>query len=57
MGKLSDWQKVNPDKPLGRGGQSTVYLVRRPERTEAREQSFATLERWSGQDLSNRQAA
>ena len=54
---MSNWEKVSPDKPLGRGGKSTVYLVRRPERTEARERSFAAIKKWSGQDLSNRQAA
>jgi hypothetical protein len=56
MGKLSDGQKVKHE-PLGKGGQSMVYLVRRPERTEARQRSFAALKAWSGQDLGNQDAA
>jgi len=30
LGNLSDWRKVGP--PLGSGGQSDVWLVRRPQR-------------------------
>lgn len=46
-GTLSDWEKVR-EKPLGKGGQSTVFLVRRPERKTAREKSFKTLEDLAG---------
>jgi hypothetical protein len=52
MGTLNDWEKVRA-VPLGSGGQSTVYLVRKPGRTAAREKSFAVLKALSGQDLSN----
>jgi serine/threonine protein kinase len=57
MGTLADWEKVNPQRPLGSGGQSTVYSVRRPERTKARQRSFAALKVWSGQDLGKQDAA
>lgn len=50
MGNIADWQKVTTD-PLGAGGQSTVYLVRRPERTAQRSQSLKVLQELSGQDL------
>ena len=40
--KKSDWQRVS-EKPLGEGGQSTVYLVRTPERTKERLKSLAAL--------------
>jgi serine/threonine protein kinase len=35
----SDWERVNPEK-LGEGGQSEVYLVCTPQRTEQRARSF-----------------
>jgi serine/threonine protein kinase len=35
----SDWEKVDPTKPLGEGGQSQVFLVHTRERTKEREQS------------------
>jgi hypothetical protein len=47
MGTLSDWEKVRPE-PLGSGGQSTVSLVRRPERRTAREKSFDIIKELSG---------
>jgi len=25
VGKVSDWEKVNPDKPLGRGGEAALH--------------------------------
>jgi serine/threonine protein kinase len=53
MGKLSDWEKVMPE-PLGKGGQSSVFLVRRPDRRIVREKSFETLEKLSGQGLYER---
>jgi serine/threonine protein kinase len=56
MGTLSDWEKVNP-KPLGEGGQSTVYLVRKPERVNARDESFQVLKNLSGQGLHNQSPA
>src|SRR5215469_15454562 len=49
----ANWEKVR-EEPLGSGGQSTVYLVRRPERVRTRIKSFESLKRFSGQDLSNR---
>lgn len=55
MGKLSDWEKVRPD-PLGSGGQSEVFLVRRPTRRAAREKSFEVLTRLSGQGFNDRTA-
>jgi serine/threonine protein kinase len=51
VGTLSDWEKVRPE-PLGAGGQSTVFLVRRPERRTALEKSFSALRDLSGQGLS-----
>jgi serine/threonine protein kinase len=50
MGTLNDWEKVRLE-PLGSGGQSTVYLVRKPERRTARDKSFAMLKALSGQTL------
>jgi serine/threonine protein kinase len=50
MGTVSDWEKVRLE-PLGSGGQSTVFLVRRPERRAAREKSFDTIKELSGQGL------
>ena len=55
MGTLSEWEKVKPE-PLGKGGQSTVFLVRRPERRAARENSFKILRDLSAQNLSNQTA-
>ncbi len=40
----SDWERVNPTKPLGGGGQSDVYLVRTPERTKQRARSLQFLD-------------
>ena len=56
MATLSDWQKVR-EEPLGKGGQSTVYLVRRPERKIARDKSFAAIKFRSGQDLREKEWA
>ena len=50
MKKLEQWEKV-AEEPLGSGGQSTVWLVRRPERTAARKKSFETLKELAGQTL------
>ena len=50
MGILNDWEKVRPE-PLGSGGQSTVFLVRRPARREARDKSLAMIETLSAQNL------
>jgi|SRR6267378_5021930 len=55
MGILSDWEKVKPEQ-LGSGGQSIVFLVRRPERRAAREKSLKTLRDLSAQGLSNQTA-
>ena len=55
MGTLSDWEKVRSE-PLGGGGQSTVYLARKPERKAARGRSFDTLKALSAQGL-NKQTA
>jgi serine/threonine protein kinase len=56
VGTLSDWEKVRQE-PLGGGGQSTVYLVRRPARREAREKSLETLKALSAQNLNYPSAA
>jgi len=56
MGTLGDWEKVR-EKSLGSGGQSTVYLVRRPERRMTRNKSFEVMKRWSSQDLREREWA
>jgi serine/threonine protein kinase len=50
VGKLSDWKLVHKE-PLGKGGQSEVFLVRRPERTNLREASFELIRQFGGQDL------
>jgi serine/threonine protein kinase len=50
MRTLSDWEKVSP-KPLGSGGQSTVYLVRTPQRKAMLEKSYETIGILSGQGL------
>lgn len=52
MGSPTEWEKVSSE-PLGSGGQSTVFLVRRPERVTAREKSFKILRDLSGQGFSN----
>jgi Protein kinase domain len=46
------WVKVLTE-PLGRGGQSTVYLVRRPEREEVRQRSLKILRDLSGRAFSD----
>lgn len=51
-GTTAEWEKVGPE-PLGAGGQSTVYLVRRPERKAARERDLKVLRSLSGQGLDN----
>jgi serine/threonine protein kinase len=56
MATQSEWDKVKPE-PLGSGGQSTVFLVRKPERKAARDKSFAMLKVLSGIDLSDPQSA
>src|ERR1700688_2950226 len=55
--RIDQWEKLTPDKPLGAGGQSTVFLVRRPERRNARKRSFETLMQLAGQGLNNPQVA
>jgi serine/threonine protein kinase len=50
VGKLTDWELVHT-KPLGSGGQSEVFLVRRPERKKLREASFELIRKFSGQGL------
>jgi serine/threonine protein kinase len=50
MGTLSEWEKVTSE-PLGSGGQSSVFLVRTPERRVAREKSFDIIKDLSGQGL------
>lgn len=55
--RIDQWEKLTPDKPLGEGGQSTVFLVRRPERRDARKRSFETLMQLAGQGLNNPQVA
>lgn len=55
MGNISDWEKVRPE-PLGKGGQSTVFLVRRPERRASLERSIDTLKRLSGRGLADQTA-
>lgn len=55
MGNISDWEKVRPE-PLGKGGQSTVFLVRRPERRANREKSIDTIKRLSGRGLGEQTA-
>jgi serine/threonine protein kinase len=56
MGTLSDWEKVRPE-PLGAGGQSEVFLVRRPERRDRRQESLEILKRWSAQSLNDEKSA
>jgi len=56
MGTRSDWEIVR-QKPLGAGGQSTVFLVRRPERRARRQESLEILKRWSGQGLNDEKSA
>jgi serine/threonine protein kinase len=51
MASQSQWERARPEA-LGKGGQSTVYLVRRPERKAARDKSFQTLKALSGQGFS-----
>jgi serine/threonine protein kinase len=51
MGSDSTWEKVSSD-PLGSGGQSTVYLVRTPQRRDARDKSHGILRELSAQSLS-----
>ena len=41
--RKSDWERVGREK-LGEGGQSEVYLVRTPERTDERARSLHFLE-------------
>jgi hypothetical protein len=55
MATLSDWERVR-EKPLGSGGQSTVYLVRRPERRIARDKSFGMLKALSSLTLNPQDA-
>lgn len=50
MQKSADWEKVR-EEPLGSGGQSTVWLVRRPERNATRRRSFEAIKELSGQGL------
>jgi serine/threonine protein kinase len=50
MATQSDWERVS-STPLGSGGQSTVFLVRRPERRAARAKSFDIIKMLSGQGL------
>jgi serine/threonine protein kinase len=50
---MASWEKAIPT-PLGVGGQSTVYLVRTPERRAARQKSFETIEKLSAQGLYER---
>jgi serine/threonine protein kinase len=50
VAKQSDWEKVTSE-PVGSGGQSTVFLVRRPERRAAREKSYEIIKALSGQGL------
>jgi len=52
LGNLSDWEKVS-DTPLGRGGQSEVYLVRRPFRKKARDIYLKNIRDLSGGGLRN----
>jgi serine/threonine protein kinase len=49
-----EWEEI---KPLGGGGQSDVYLVRRPERATARKINLQKLKVLSGLDLSPVNAA
>jgi serine/threonine protein kinase len=55
MGTLNDWEKVRTE-PLGTGGQSTVFLVRRPERAAAREKSLGMLRALSSQSFNSERA-
>jgi serine/threonine protein kinase len=53
MAKVSDWEEI---RPLGKGGQSVVTLVRRPERRIAREESFKILHQYSAMNLERKHA-
>ena len=46
--RYGDWEQL---KRLGGGGQSDVFLARKPERVAARNVSFETVKRLSGQGL------
>jgi serine/threonine protein kinase len=48
VGDRRDWEEL---KPLGSGGQSKVYLVRRRERVLAREKSLKTVNSLLGQGM------
>lgn len=56
MGNLADWEKIRTT-PLGAGGQSTVYLARRPDRRDRRQESLETLKRYSAQSLNDESSA
>lgn len=47
--KFGSWEPIGD--PLGEGGQSVVYLVRKPERVAQRTRSIETLKRLGGQGL------
>jgi serine/threonine protein kinase len=50
VASLSDWQLVRPE-PLGSGGQSQVFLVRRLERRADRDKARETVQRYAGASL------
>jgi serine/threonine protein kinase len=56
MGTLNDWEKVMLE-PLGSGGQSEVFLVRKPERRAGRQASLKILRDLSGQGLNDEKSA
>jgi len=51
MKKYGAWEAIEP--PLGKGGQSVVYLARTPKRVAERDNCFKTLKELSGQGLHN----
>lgn len=43
----SDWERIKPGEPLGEGGQSKVFLVRTPARTQQRRRSLGIVNRYA----------
>src|SRR5258706_4849773 len=52
MPDYNGWERIDP--AIGKGGQSTVYLARHPERVIARRQALSSLQGFS--DAANHQS-
>jgi serine/threonine protein kinase len=55
MKKYGKWELIEP--PLGEGGQSVVYLARKPSRVAERQQHLEILKQLSGQGFNDDRAA